>query len=312
MKKCLIYLEKGYETYSIDLLRVAQAMYGEEYHADALTVGGDISKAVGCFDRIFQVPEEAVPDYDLTAITDVLEELMKAEGFHSILIPATYTGRMLAPRAAMRLETGLVADVTEVEVHDGSVIMVRPAFSGKIMAGIVNEETAPIMMSIRPGVFTCEAPASRNTETITLTPERRQPPRVVRVSRQEKGISTDIRESEILVSGGGGVMKHMDVVEALAQALGGMAAASRRTVDSGKADRSIQVGQSGKVVHPRLYIAAGIFGSIQHIAGLNRVEHLIAINTDAKAPICSLADIVVEGDARDFMEKLIRRIKQVQ
>lgn len=220
MKKCLIYLEKGYETYSIDLLRVAQAMYGEEYHADALTVGGDISKAVGCFDRIFQVSEEAVPDYDLTAITDVLEELMEAEGFHSILIPATYTGRMLAPRAAMRLETGLVADITEVEVHDGSVIMVRPAFSGKIMAGIVNEETAPIMMSIRPGVFTCEAPASRNTETITLTPERRQPPRVVRVARQEKGISTDIRESEILVSGGGGVMKHMDVVEALAQALG--------------------------------------------------------------------------------------------
>ena len=102
--------------------------------------------------------------------------------------------------------------------------------------------------------------------------------------------------------------KDFDSIDGLAERLGGMKAASRRVVDSGKCDRSIQVGQSGKIVHPKLYIALGIYGALQHVAGLNRVEHIIAVNTNKNAPMCSLADVVVEGDAKTFVDKLIEKI----
>lgn len=308
MNRCLIYLEAGYEKYSVDLLTAAEAMYGNECETFALAVESDHTAAMGHFDEVIAV--EGVPSYDTARIAEILEELQKNHEFHSILIPATYMGRMLAPRAAMRLRTGLVADVTEIGHRDGRLMMVRPAFSGKIMAGIVNERTTPMMMSVRPGVFTWTGGPGKETQIHHLQETARTESGIRLMNRVTKPESKDIRESRVLVSAGGGAMNAMETVERLAGLLHGMKAASRRTVDSGRADRSIQVGQSGKVVHPDLYIAAGIFGAIQHIAGLSKVKHLIAINTDPKAPICSLADIVVVADAGDFMEKLIRRIEE--
>lgn len=164
------------------------------------------------------------------------------------------------------------------------------------------------MMSVRPGVFLYEKEKMKNTKVWGYRPKKSYDVTVERISRQEKPKSRDIRESEILVSGGGGILNDFDVIDGLAKRLGGMKSASRRVVDSGKADRSIQVGQSGKIVHPRLYIALGICGMLQHVAGLNHVKHIIAVNTNPNAPLCSLADIVVEGDARTFVEKMIERI----
>ena len=120
----------------------------------------------------------------------------------------------------------------------------------------------------------------------------------------------DIRESEVLVSGGGGVLRHFGKLELLAKELNGMVAASRRAVDSGLAPRQIQVGQSGKTVSPRLYVAIGISGSIQHVVGIKNAEHIIAVNSNRYAPICSIADIVVEGDATEFIEKMVERIRK--
>ena len=128
--------------------------------------------------------------------------------------------------------------------------------------------------------------------------------------RQEKPQRKDIRESEVLVSGGGGALDDFELLQELADRLHGAVSASRMAVDSGRADRVIQVGQSGRFVRPKLYIAEGIYGAIQHVAGMKQAEHVIAVNTDPLAPICSLADIVVEADAADFTRKLIRRIDQ--
>jgi electron transfer flavoprotein alpha subunit len=129
------------------------------------------------------------------------------------------------------------------------------------------------------------------------------------IERQEKSKTRDIRKSEVLISGGGGVVRDFHLLERLAEALHGMVAASRKVVDMGKAPRAIQVGQSGKIVSPRLYIALGISGSAQHVAGIRNAEYIISVNTDLQAPIFSMSDIVVEGDSRAFVEGLLKRIE---
>lgn len=312
MKKCLVFYEKNNEKYAVDLLGAACQMYPEGIETFALSVHADNCFAAGRFDTVISVTDERIKDYDLKNITGIIQELYQEYDFDCILIPATQTGRMLAPRAAMRLGTGLVADVTEISHEDGKLMMVRPAFSGKIMAGITNTSYVPVMMSVRPGIFTYEDTHQKNTVYLPYVPKQVTESGIKRITRQEKTASADIRECEILISGGGGVVNDMDLLKELADRMDAGVSASRAVVDKGKADRSIQVGQSGKIVHPKLYIAAGIYGAIQHIAGLQKVEHLIAINTNPESPICALADMVVEGDAKTFIQKLIQKIDEKQ
>ena len=308
MKKCLIFLEKEYENFCVDLLKTAEEMYGAEFERYALSLRADEAPAENKFDAIIRVEDEKIRDFDVKAITDVVKELCEIHKFDSILISATQFGRTLAPALAMRLRTGLVADVTQIGHYEEKIEMVRPAFSGKILAGIINTRDDMVMMSVRPGVFLYEGKADRSTKLIQYQPKEIHVSKIERVSRRIKPVSKDIRESDVLVAGGGGILKDFDSIDGLAERLGGMKAASRRVVDSGKTDRSIQVGQSGKIVHPKLYIALGIYGALQHVAGLNRVEHIISVNTNKNAPMCSLSDIVVEGDAKQFVDKLIERI----
>lgn len=310
MKKCLIYFEPGYERFAVGLLDIAEKMYGTAFKAAALCINSETTAALGFFDEAIRVKNEKIPDDNAKCIAGVIKELQKKQGFDSILMLATPFGRMLAPRLAMCLGVGLVADVTQINRHEDSVEMVRPAFDGKILAGIVNAGKGPVMMSVRPGVFLCEKDGDRETVQISFEPENIRETGMKRLERKKKPAVKDIRESEVLIAGGGGILGDFDAIDLLARQLGGMKAASRKVVDSGKADRNIQVGQSGKTVHPDLYIALGIYGSLQHVAGLNRVRHLIAVNTNKNAPICSLADIVVEGDAREFVEKLTKKINQ--
>ena len=308
MKKCLIFLEKEYEKFCVDLLKTAEEMYGKDYKSIALSINANTSEAETKFDEIISIKNETISDYDVKCAVGIIEELHKEYQFDSILITATHFGRMLAPSLAMRLGTGLVADITQIGHHKDQIEMIRPAFSGKILAGIINTSGGTIMMSVRPGVFLYEENPEKNTIIREYEPGKLEQTGIKRVSRKVKPESKDIRESNVLVSGGGGILRDFDVIDGLAERLGGMKAASRRVVDGGKADRNIQVGQSGKIVHPKLYIALGIYGALQHVAGLNRVEHIIAVNTNKNAPMCSLADIVVEGDAKTFVDRLIERI----
>ena len=308
MKKCLIFLEKEQETFCVDLLKTAEEMYGAEFESYALSFQANEEYAHNKFNEIIRVSDERIRDFDVHAMVGVMEELHEVYKFDSILITATHFGRMLAPALAMRLQTGLVADVTQIGHYQDKIEMVRPAFSGKILAGIINARDNTVMMSVRPGVFLYESGMECTTRITEYVPKQIHCAKMEQVSRRVKPVSKDIRESDVLVSGGGGILRDFDMIDGLAERLGGMKAASRRVVDSGKCDRSIQVGQSGKIVHPKLYIALGIYGALQHVAGLNRVEHIIAVNTNKNAPMCSLADVVVEGDAKTFVDKLIERI----
>lgn len=310
MMKCLFFLEKEYEKFCVDLLKTAEEMYGDTFESCAVSLDANIEGAESKFDEIIIIKDERIRNYDVGAVAGAIKELHKEKKYDSILVLATHYGRMLAPTLAMKLRTGLVADVTRIGHIDGNIEMIRPAFSGKILAGIINTSGDTVMMSVRPGVFLYEDKLKKNTRIYEYIPEKICYSDIERISREKKAEVKDIRESDILISGGGGILRDFDVIDELADRLGGMKSASRRVVDSQKADRSIQVGQSGKIVHPKLYIALGIYGALQHVAGLNRVKHIISVNTNINAPMCSLADIVVEGDARTFVENLIKRIDQ--
>jgi len=311
MKKSLIYLEPNNYQNSVDLLEVARQMYADDaYETYAVSFASCCREAEGLFDYLIEVLDQQIQNFDIINTTNVLEELQQVYQFDSILIPATHIGRMLAPRMAMRLHVGLVADVTAIKHTNGVLEMVRPAFSGKIMAGIVNRGRIPVMMSIRQNVFTYQLGESKNSLRIEYHPKPAEKSKIELLSISGKEKTNDIRDSEVLVSGGGGTMRYFRRLKLLADEMNSQVSASRRIVDSGIASRSIQVGQSGKTVAPRLYIALGIYGSLQHIEGLKNVESIISVNTNKHAPICSLSDIVVEGDAEEFIEKLVDKIKR--
>jgi electron transfer flavoprotein alpha subunit len=202
-----------------------------------------------------------------------------------------------------------VADVTGIGTDGDDVLMVRPAFSGRMLATVVCRGGGPVMLSVRPRVFAYREPVFKSAEFIDVDVEDMRTPGLRLIERREKPETGDIRKSEVLISGGGGVVRDFHLLERLAEALHGMVAASRKVVDMGKAPRAIQVGQSGKIVSPRLYIALGISGSAQHVAGIRNAEYIISVNTNRQAPICSMSDIVVEGDSRAFVEGLLKRIE---
>jgi len=311
MKSCLIYIDHKEIQNSIDLLEVARQIFKDEpYETTGVEFGNHHVTLNGRFDYLIQVHHPEIKLYDQVAVTDVMVQIQEAKAYDCILIPATYYGRILAPRLSMHLGVGLVADVTAIGHINNELEMIRPAFSGRIIAGIISRSQSPIMMSVRQGVFNYEGQNDKVTIMIKYVPPHVKDGGISCLSVKQKEQSYDIRESNVLVSGGGGVVRSFHHLEKLAQKLGGQVSASRKIVDQGLASRSIQVGQSGKTVSPKLYIALGIYGSIQHVEGLKNVPHMISVNINRDAPICSLSDIVVEGDAVAFIDGLMKKIEE--
>ena len=311
MMKICVFQEGDRAGDAIGLLGAARLICGGEgFTSFAVTTGPSYEELAGFFHRVIHVKAGLVDDFDQPGVCEIMEALQGVHQFDVLLIPASPFGRMLAPRLAKRLRTGLVADVTDIRRNGESIEMIRPAYSGRILAGIINKGPGPIMMSVRPGVFTREGKGTLETEfhEYAKPPGRRTG--MKRLEEKPKAQTYDIRDCEVLVSGGGGVKRSFAELRRLADALGGQVSASRKIVDSGIAPRSIQVGQSGKTVNPRLYLALGIDGAIQHVEGLKNIETIISVNTSRLAPLCSLSDIVVEGDALEFIDRLTERIER--
>ena len=238
MNRSLIYFDEEDFQNSIDLLEAVNQIYKDsEYETYAICFNHNEVVIDGKFDYIISIQNQEIKNYDVPNITNCIEELHHIYDFDSILIPATYLGRMLAPRLSMRLKVGLVADVTAIEHNNGQVEMIRPAFSGKIFAGIVNKNCKTIMMSVRPNVFVYATDSIKKTKKINFEPTNVEPSKIRLLTTIEKENVKDIRESEVLVSGGGGVIGDFEHLYLLAQELNGMVSASRSLVDSGIADR---------------------------------------------------------------------------
>ncbi len=292
-----------------DLLAAAVGMYGRDgFESHVVLVNASPETFTGRFHHVIRVAEGLVADNDPRAITEILETLHQTYGFDSILIPGTTLGKMIAPRLAWRLRTGLASGVTDITVRDGRIEITRPARSGTILETILPEGPGPVMMTIRTHAFEHPPEETVPTRISTCSLPVTTRSTLTRLGVDQPLESRDIRDYEVLVAGGGGAARCFPALKPLADALNGAVAASRKLVDQGIAQRHIQVGQSGKTVSPKMYLALGIHGSMQHLAGLRGVTSIIAVNTSPHAPICRLSDMVVQGDACEFIEKLMDKL----
>ena len=236
----------------------------------------------------------------------------------AILFSATAMGRSLAPRLAAALHTGLSADCTELALcENGILIQTRPAFGGNLFASILCPKTWPQMATVRPKVMIPLEPDPKRIGTVVennyVVPNNDQMlTEIVDYIKQENTIS--IEDAEIVVSAGYGASSErgLQLVQELADALGGAVGASRKVVDAGLIPYEHQVGQTGKTIGPKLYIACGVSGAIQHAVGMSSAKKIIAINLDADAPIFHFADIGIVADLYEFLPKLIEAVKARQ
>ncbi len=266
-------------------------------------------------DKVIYVDDEHLETYTTEPYTKVLYEIVKAKEPNIVLFGASSIGRDLAPRVSARVHTGLTADCTKLEIDPENklLLMTRPAFGGNIMATIVCENFRPQMATVRPGVMQAlPSDESRTGEVeefkVTLTDDDY----TVKVLEVEKSKTelVDITEAKILVSGGKGIgcAENFQMLQNLADQIDAVVSSSRANVDAGWIAKDRQVGQTGKTVRPDLYIACGISGAIQHLAGMEQSDFIIAINNNPEAPIFDVADLGIVGDVTKILPILTDKI----
>jgi electron transfer flavoprotein alpha subunit/NAD-dependent dihydropyrimidine dehydrogenase PreA subunit len=267
--------------------------------------------------KVFILKDPQLNTYEIGLTTKAFADLARKEKPEVILIGATSLGRSLAPRLAARLNTGLTADCTglDVDTNKRLLLQTRPAFGGNIMATIITPEMRPQMATVRPKVMR-KPPIdkTRKGKVITIKPEldsKTQLTKILQTIREEKDV-VDLQEADIIVSGGRGLGKkeNFALIQELAKLLGGAVGASRATVDAGWIPSYHQVGQTGKTVQPKLYIACGISGAIQHQVGMRSSDIIVAINKDASAPIFDIATYGIVGDLFEVIPALIKQLKK--
>lgn len=236
-----------------------------------------------------------------------------------VLFGATAIGRDLAPRVSARVKTGLTADCTGLDISvedDNNLMMTRPAFGGNIMATIACPNHRPQMATVRPGVMkqaTYDDTSKVNVEKIELNiPKEHFNVQILDVINQIQE-KMNVEDAKVLISGGRGMgcPENFEMLEELADLLGGTISASRAAVDAGWVSKDRQVGQTGKTVRPNLYIACGISGAIQHLAGMEEADFIIAINKDETAPIFDIADVSIVGDVNKIIPQFIEELKRI-
>ena len=257
---------------------------------------------------------DAFASYNPEQWTAGFVELLRLDEPSVVLLPATALGKDLAPRVAATLGVPLIGDVTRIEVRNGALIATRPVFAGKALAE-VRIDARPAVITLRPNVFSAERTAAGPAKVIVVTPSLSQP-RMRTIERRTGGGELDVTEASTVVSGGRGMKgpEHWHLLEALRDALGGGATlgASRAVVDAGWRPHAEQVGQTGKTVSPKLYVAVGISGAIQHLAGMRSASTIVAVNRDPDAPIFRVADYGIVGDAFEVLPALSRAIAELK
>ena len=272
-------------------------------------------------DEVIVVDAPELKDYLSEQYSQAVGQIVTERKPSIVLYGATTIGRDLAPRIASRLKAGLVADCTKLVVEPDEKTgelefrSTRPAFGGNLMATIVCRDTRPQMSTVRPGVMQkMQRQPGRQGVITAFAPQfdtTKFRVKLVKTIKAEKNIA-DIGEAKILVSGGRGVHNRegFDKLQALANVLGGQVSSSRAMVDNGVMPHECQVGQTGKTVRPQLYMACGISGAIQHLAGMEESDFIIAINKDKYAPIFSVADLGIVGDLHKIVPMLTERLKK--
>lgn len=268
-------------------------------------------------ERVYCVESDLLANYTTGGYAKALCDLIRQVDPSIVLFGASINGKDLSARVAGRLGVGLTTDCTGIDLDEGGRLVVRrPMFSGKVYADVVFSDSLPQMASIRPNVFIAKADEGRTAEVVKLTSTLTAEDLMVELLEVIKigGEKPDLTEAEIIVSGGRGMKgpENFQILETLADVLGGVVGASRSAVDAGWRPQSDQVGQSGKVVSPNLYIAVGISGAIQHLAGMGTSKVIVAINKDPEAPIFKKADYGIVDDLFAVIPPLIEECKKLK
>ena len=278
-------------------------------------------------DTVWVADDEVFAPFRTLPHTSVLCGLIEAEQPQIVLFGATPVGRDFAPRVSSALHSGLTADCTQLEIGDHKdaktgteykdlLYQIRPAFGGNIIATIVNPDHRPQMATVREGVMRKEeaaVPAAGEVKPIAWRDYLKDADLAVTIiDRQIEERKINIKGASVIVAGGYGMgsKENFRLVHELAEVLGAEVGASRAAVDAGFTEHERQVGQTGVTVRPKLYIACGISGQIQHTAGMDQSSMIISINTDPEAPINKIADYAITGDVNDVIPKMIKYYKQ--
>ena len=294
-------LSKKLDNASVSALLICKTGLAENFKEAFINSG---------FDYVYIAENNRLTHYSTELYSKIAVDIINEVKPDIILIGATTQGRDLAPRISSSLHTGLTADCIGLDINEqGKLAATRPTFGGKLMATILCK-TLPQMATVRPKVF---KPAAENiikdTKFIYIKPEIENIEKKVDFIEFVKGLNTSINEldsANIIVAGGKGLKNEagFELLKNFAESIGACVAASRGAVDMGLAPADIQIGQTGKTVTPKLYIACGISGAIQHIVGMQDSDKIIAINIDEKAPIFQHCDCGIVGDAFDILPKL--------
>jgi electron transfer flavoprotein alpha subunit len=295
--------------------RIADQLGGSVF---AVALGEGIGDAIAPLahygaDKVFVADDPVLAEYTAEAYSNVLAGLINEIQPALVLLGATTQGKDLAPRLAARLAAGLASDCTGFAVQDGELHITRPIYAGKAIA-TVREAARPYMATVRPNVFAAPEPDdSREAPVETISVDAGEIRAKVLELIKEAGERVELTEADIVVSGGRGLKEpeNFALIEELANVLGAAVGASRAAVDAGWKDHSYQVGQTGKVVTPTLYIACGISGAIQHLAGMKTSKYIFAINKDPDAPIFKVADYGIVGDLFKVVPVLTEEFKKM-
>lgn len=290
----------------------------------AVVIGSGVDAAVQAAaehgaDKVIVVDGPEYKHYSTDAYVIALNAMVEKYGPTSMLIGATNNGRDLGPRLSCRLKTGLTADCTALDIDEesGNVAWTRPAFGGNLMATILCPDHRPQIGTVRPGVFKKSEPCAAHAEIIRediKVPAEQIRTQILELIKDMGDLNVDLEGAEIIVSGGRGVggPEGFAPIKALAEVLGATVGASRAAVDSGWISHAHQVGQTGKTVAPKLYIACGISGAIQHLAGMSGSDVIVAINKDPDSPIFDVADYGVVGNLFEVLPVLTEEIRKLK
>lgn len=269
-------------------------------------------------DKVYLVHHDELKDYKSLPYTRAISELIRKFKPEVFLLGATTVGRDLAARLAIRVGAGLTADCTSLSIDPEKKILqqTRPAFGGNIMATIISPNNRPQMATVRPKVFKkSDKKEGTKGELVKFAPTISTEDLIVKIIGiiKDESVKINLAEAEIIVSGGRGLgeAKNFKIIEDLARVLGGAVGASRATVDSGWISAHHQVGQTGKTVAPKLYIACGISGKIQHLVGMQSSDTIVAINKDPDAPIFKVATYGIVGDLFEYVPLLTNKLKEI-
>ncbi|WP_202318478.1 electron transfer flavoprotein subunit alpha/FixB family protein [Archaeoglobus neptunius] len=299
---------------SIEILNLANQIKGDGT-AEAVVIGKDVGKyaeeLVKYADRVWKVEDDALENYTPDLYVDVLLQLVEKENPDLILVGNTSQGSEFAPYLAAKLNAPLATDVVAVDTSDG-VKVSRYLMQGKLMVDLKLKST-PCVLTIRQGIFKEGSEVGGEIVDAGIKPSRESKRKFISYIEPEVG-EVDITQADIIVSVGRGIedASNIELAEELAELLGGVVAGSRPVIDNGWLPKDRQVGISGKVVKPKLYLALGISGAFQHVMGMKDSELIIAINKDPEAPIFGVAHYGVVADLFDVVPELIDKLKELK